>query len=127
MDGGIEAWKKANYETDSIATITADELAHESHQNPTIFDVRALNEYRSEHVENAINVPLSDLNDKMATFKAQEDNFYIHCKSGYRSMIAASILKARGIHNFIDINGGFEALAKSNIAKTEFVCPTTLS
>ncbi|MEZ5009354.1 MAG: MBL fold metallo-hydrolase [Chitinophagales bacterium] len=127
LDGGIEAWKKANYETDSIATITADELAHESHQNPTIFDVRALNEYRSEHVENAINVPLSDLNDKMATFKAQEDNFYIHCKSGYRSMIAASILKARGIHNFIDINGGFEALAKSNIAKTEFVCPTTLS
>ncbi|MCB0502716.1 MAG: MBL fold metallo-hydrolase [Bacteroidetes bacterium] len=127
LGGGLTAWQEEGYETDSIMSVSAETVAQQFKNDITIFDVRTLTEYQSEHVENAINIPLSDINDQMATFKAQEDNFYVHCKSGYRSMIAASILKARGIHNLYDINGGFQALAQTNVPKTEFVCPTTLT
>ncbi|MEZ5004518.1 MAG: MBL fold metallo-hydrolase [Chitinophagales bacterium] len=127
LEGGLTAWQEEGYETDSIMSVSAETVAQQFKNDITIFDVRTLTEYQSEHVENVINIPLSDINDQMATFKAQEDNFYVHCKSGYRSMIAASILKARGIHNLYDIKGGFQALAQTNVPKTEFVCPTTLT
>jgi rhodanese-related sulfurtransferase len=90
-----------------------------------IFDVRKPGEYLSEHIENAPSTPLDFLNDHLAEFP-KEENFYIHCAGGYRSVIAASILKSRGYHNLIDVKGGFSAIKDTTIKRTAFVCPSTL-
>ena len=69
--------------------------------------------------------PLSSLNDHLAEFP-QDGEFYVHCAGGYRSMVAASILKARGIHNMIDVHGGYGAIKETNAPKSDYVCPSTL-
>ncbi|WP_281542514.1 MBL fold metallo-hydrolase [Maribacter aestuarii] len=126
LKGGLDAWKKAGKETDSIASIPASEAKEklESESIP-VFDVRKESEYLSEHVESAENTPLSELNRHLAKFPEKED-FLVHCAGGYRSVIAASILKSRGIHNLIDVAGGFGALKKEGAKVTDYVCPTTL-
>ena len=90
-----------------------------------VFDVRKESEFAAEHVEDAVLTPLDFLNDHLAEFP-EEETFYVHCAGGYRSMIAASILKSRGIHNLVDIAGGFKAIKEVGIPVTDFVCPTTL-
>ncbi|MDJ1496292.1 MBL fold metallo-hydrolase [Cytophagaceae bacterium DM2B3-1] len=131
LQGGIQAWKQAGKEMDQIESISADEFAsrfQNSNLEGTILqvkDVRKQTEYEAEHVETAENVPLAYLSEHMAEFSRTEP-VYIHCAGGYRSMIAASILKARGYENIIDVAGGFNAIAQTNIPKTEYVCPSTL-
>jgi len=127
LEGGIEAWKKAGKEIDQVTSISAEELAKRLKENPDIIikDVRKQSEFEAEHVENAENTPLAYINEYMASFDKEKDN-YIHCAGGYRSMIACSVLKARGYHNVIDIAGGFGAIAKTDIPKTKYVCPSTL-
>jgi len=93
----------------------------------TIFDVRRPSEYDAEHVENASNTPLDFLNDYMHRFEDSKKPMYVHCKSGYRSIIACSLLKARGFHDIYDVKGGFDGLAKTDIPKTAYVCPSTLA
>lgn len=126
LKGGLSAWTAAGKETDSIMSISAleakDKLDTESVE---VFDVRKESEYLSEHVKNAENTPLSELNMHLAEFPNKED-FLLHCAGGYRSVIAASILKSRGIHNLIDVAGGFGALKKEGAKVTDYVCPTTL-
>ncbi len=126
LEGGIEAWKKAAKEYDKITSITAkafkDKLEKEKFP---VFDVRKESEYLSEHVSNANITPLDTLNNHLSEFPS-EGNFYIHCAGGYRSVIASSILKSRGIHNMIDIKGGFKAIKEAGIDVTDQVCPTTL-
>ena len=90
-----------------------------------IFDVRKSGEFASEHIETALSTPLDFLNDYLEKFP-KEKSFYLHCAGGYRSVMAASILKARGFHNSIDIKGGYAALKNTTIPKTNFVCPSTL-
>ena len=90
-----------------------------------IFDVRKPNEFLSEHVPMAQNTPLDFINDNMSEFP-QKNAFYLHCAGGYRSVIAASILKSRGIHNLIDIKGGFAKIKESGIKVSDYVCPSTL-
>ncbi len=126
LNGGFEAWKKAGKEYDTITSIPAAEFQKmkDMAQAP-VFDVRKESEYLSEHVKDAENTPLDFLNDHMAEFP-KEETFYVHCAGGYRSVIAASILKSRGIHNLIDIAGGFKALKESGVPVTDYVCPTTL-
>lgn len=126
LDGGFEAWKKAGKEFDTITSVSAD-MAKKNLENNEIpvFDVRKESEYKSEHVLNAKNTPLDFLNDHMAEFP-NKGTFYVHCAGGYRSVIAASILKSRGIHNLVDIAGGFGALKKEGAEVTDYVCPTTL-
>ena len=68
---------------------------------------------------------LDYINNYLSEFP-EKDTFYIHCAGGYRSMIAASILKSRGIHNLIDIKGGFASIKKTGINVSNYVCPTTL-
>lgn len=127
LEGGIEAWVKAGKELDSITSISAEELAElYKKDNLVIKDVRKLSEFEAEHIKDAENIPLAQLSELMTEFDDQ-DTSYIHCAGGYRSMIAASILKARGYHNIVDVKGGFAAIAKTDIPKTEFVCPSTLS
>ena len=84
-------------------------------------DVRKKSEYAAEHIEKAYSKPLAYINDWVKNINPQE-HVYLHCASGYRSMIAASILQARGYRNFTEVEGGFNAIAKTNVPKTNFVC-----
>ena len=125
LEGGIEAWKKAGKEVDTVKSVHAKELKQLMEQKVPVFDVRKESEYNAEHAEDAILTPLDYLNDHMAEFPDKE-TFYIHCAGGYRSMIAASILKSRGIHNLVDVDEGFAAMKEAGIPMTDYVCPTTL-
>lgn len=126
LEGGFEAWKKEELEYDVVSTIDANAFKNElEKQEQFVFDVRKENEFVSEHVENATNTPLDGLNDYLKSFP-ENTPFFVHCAGGYRSMIAASILKSRGIHNLIDIQGGFKSIKEAGVKVSEFVCPTTL-
>lgn len=126
LEGGFEAWKKAALEYDAVSQINADGLSEVLHEKGVpVFDVRKESEYRSEHVRDAHNTPLDYLNDHLAEFPGNKP-FYVHCAGGYRSMIASSILKSRGIHNLIEVEGGFGAIKKANVPVSEYVCPSTL-
>lgn len=126
LEGGFEAWKKASMEYDTVNQVDANELKHViSHEKAPVFDVRKETEYRSEHMLDAHNTPLDFLNDHLSEFPDNKP-FYVHCAGGYRSMIASSILKSRGIHNLVDVKGGFKAIQEAGIPVSEFVCPTTL-
>lgn len=126
LKGGFQAWKDAAMEYDTVNQVTAEELKKEmATSKKAIFDVRKNSEYLSEHVLDADNTPLDYLNDHLAAFPDNKP-FYVHCAGGYRSMIASSILKSRGIHNLIDVKGGFKDIKEAGIPVSEFVCPTTL-
>ncbi|WP_394747155.1 MBL fold metallo-hydrolase [Spongiimicrobium salis] len=126
LDGGFEAWKEADREYDSIVSIDAVELQARSSQGKTlIYDVRKESEFQAEHVVSAHNTPLDFINEHMDEFP-MEDTFYVHCAGGYRSVIAASILKSRGIHDLIDVKGGFAAMKEAGMEVTAYVCPSTL-
>lgn len=126
LEGGIEAWKKANKAVDTVDGIEAAELDPLlKDEKNLVFDVRKPGEYLSEHLLDATNTPLDYLNDHMSEFPTAAP-FYIHCAGGYRSMIAASILKSRGIHNLIDVKGGFARIKKTGIKVSDYVCPSTL-
>jgi len=126
LKGGFEAWKQASMEYDVVSSITAEafKTAYETHKT-NVFDMRRESEFLSEHILDAHNTPLNFINDYLAEFKSNQP-FFIHCAGGYRSMIAASILKSRGIHNLINIKGGFSAIKETSIQVSDFVCPSTL-
>jgi hydroxyacylglutathione hydrolase len=127
LKGGFTAWIQAGKDIDTVKSVPADEFAGRIQQEKEtlVVDVRKPSEYDAEHVEGAINVPLDYLNEHISRLP-KDKLFYLHCAGGYRSMIAASILKARGWDNLIDIAGGFSAIAKTNMAKTNYVCSSTL-
>lgn len=126
LKGGFDAWKKTGKEYDIISGVNAETLKTLIRDNTTsVFDVRKEGEYISEHILGAQNTPLDFLNDHLTQFPEKEP-FYIHCAGGYRSVIAASILKKRGIHNFVDIKGGFKAIKEIGIKLTDYICPTTI-
>ena len=126
LKGGFTAWKKASKEYDTVSSVAANTFKDlkAQHEVP-VFDVRKEGEFLSEHVLAAHNTPLNSLNQHLTEFPEKE-TFYVHCAGGYRSMIAASMLKNRGIHNFIDIAGGFDAIKETTIPISDFVCPSTL-
>ncbi len=122
LEGGINAWQAAGKEVDKIKRITADEFEKELSANHNmVVDVRKPGEFEAEHLENAVNIPLDFINEQLASYP-KEDHFYMHCAGGYRSMIAASILKMRGYDNFTEIAGGYNAISKTALPKTTFVC-----
>ena len=126
LDGGFDSWNKAGKEIDTVNRITAEQFKNELKiGESTVLDVRRDTEYAAEHVEEAFSRPLANIN---SWFKDVDDSkpFYVHCAGGYRSMIAASILKSRGIHNFKEIEGGFKVIAETGIPKTDFICPSKL-
>ena len=124
LDGSFDAWKNANKEIDTLESISAEVLEKKIKENSPIFDVRKPGEYGSEHIENVTNTPLDYLNEHISEFPKNKA-FYVHCAAGYRSVIAASILKARGFHNVIDVAGGYTAIQKTTIKTTSPVCPST--
>ncbi|WP_291108648.1 MBL fold metallo-hydrolase [Flavobacterium sp. UBA6195] len=127
LEGGFEAWKKAGKETDSLKRITGEQLeVMLQAKDLPLFDVRKKSEIDSEHLLNSVNIPLNQLNTKLDSFP-KDKTFVIYCAGGYRSMIAASILKQRGFDNFMDVSGGFNEIAKTTqLPKTVYVCPSTL-
>ncbi|MCA0428741.1 MAG: MBL fold metallo-hydrolase [Bacteroidetes bacterium] len=128
LKGGFEAWQLSGKEVDSIKSISVDEFAAAEAANPeiNILDVRKTSEYFSEHILNATNAPLDYINDSMLLVDKNK-TYYVHCAGGYRSMIFASILKARGYDNLIDVDGGFKAIKDSGKFKvSDYVCPSTL-
>ncbi|WP_373516587.1 rhodanese-like domain-containing protein [Pricia sp.] len=126
LEGGFDAWKKAVMDYDSVSQVNAEGLSGLlKEEEAPVFDVRKESEYLSEHVQGANNTPLDYLNDYLAEFPDHEP-FYVHCASGYRSMIASSILKSRGVHNLIDVLGGFDAIKEAKVPVSEYVCPSKL-
>ena len=126
LKGGVEAWKKEGKQLDAVEGIETTELKSRMEANVLeIFDVRKPGEFLSEHIPNAHNTPLDFINEHMAEFPSKNP-FYVHCAGGYRSMIAASILKSRGIHNLIDIKGGFAKIKETGIEVSDYICPSTL-
>ena len=111
---------------DRITSVTADVFAGLAKAGDVaVIDVRKPGEFASEHVLNAESMPLAALNGHLAELP-KDTPFYLHCQTGYRSLIAGSILKARGYHNGIDVQGGFEAIKETDVPVSDWVCPSTL-
>ncbi|MEP7237057.1 MAG: MBL fold metallo-hydrolase [Ferruginibacter sp.] len=122
LQGSFAAWLQAGKEADVVDRITADQFAKEVKiGEDRIIDIRKDTEYAASHVDEAYNRPLALINEWVKDINPEE-HFYIHCAGGYRSMIAASILQARGYRNFTEVEGGFSAISKTDIPKTDFVC-----
>lgn len=126
LKGGFGAWKVASKEYDTVSSVPATELkAAIETTDALVFDVRKPSEFEAEHIEDANLTPLDFLNIHLSEFPSEGD-FYVHCAGGYRSMIAASILKSRGIHNLIDVQGGMKAIKEVGIPTTDYICPSTI-
>ncbi len=122
LEGGFDAWKKAGEAIDMVINIEADELAMDLpfDDNLVVVDVRRETEYADGHVKDAVNLPLQELTDPGSMANIDEDqNLYIHCAGGYRSMIAASMMKRQGIHNLRNILGGWAVIKDQKGIVTE--------
>ncbi|WP_461789621.1 MBL fold metallo-hydrolase [Pedobacter sp.] len=128
LEGGINAWQAAGKQVDQITSISAAEFENNYQQNPNIaaLDVRKPGEYEAEHLEFTLPRPLDYINEWTQELDANQ-TYYLHCAGGYRSMIAASILKARGIDQVIDVAGGYGAIKNTGLKRTDFVCPSKLA
>ena len=126
LKGGFDTWKAAGKETDAIESIPAKEFAQRFEKGDLkVLDVRKPGEFSAEHVEDAITNPLDYLNENME--KVEKDTeYHVYCAGGYRSMIACSILKSRGYHKVVDVQGGFKAISETKVPRTDYVCPSTL-
>ncbi len=128
LKGGFEAWQAAGKEVDMVESIDAATFAARLSHNEKgmkVLDVRKPSEYGSEHVADAQNFPLDFINENMAEVN-RDQSYFLHCRSGYRSTIAASILKARGFDKLVNVIANFEDIASSSIPTTDYVCPSTL-
>jgi hydroxyacylglutathione hydrolase len=122
LKGGFEAWKSAGFDVDTVHRITAAQFEKEVKIGESkVVDIRKESEYEAEHLEDAYSKPLAYINDWVKYIQPNE-HFFMHCAGGYRSMIAASILQARGYRNFSEIEGGFNAIAKTDLPRTDFMC-----
>lgn len=122
LKGGFESWKNSGKEIDTIHRISPEEFAEKFNENSKVIDVRKEGEYAAEHVKDAYSKPLAYINDWIGNINPDE-HFFLHCAGGYRSMIAASILQARGYRNFTEVEGGFNGIKKTEkVPTTDFVC-----
>jgi glyoxylase-like metal-dependent hydrolase (beta-lactamase superfamily II)/rhodanese-related sulfurtransferase len=126
LDGGFNSWKKEKKQVERINRITANQFEKAYFgEGPLVFDVRKKSEFDTEHVVGAINVPLNQLNQHLAQFP-KDKPFVLYCAGGYRSMIAASILKQKGWEDFVDVVEGFDEIKNTNVKKSDYICPTTM-
>ena len=125
LEGGFEAWGKAGKEIDTVQRITPKQFEQAYTVDSIVIDVRNKGEFSAEHIKNAIHAPLDYINNYLEVFP-KDKPFILHCAGGYRSMIAASILKSRGWDNFVDVEGGFNKIKETTVPKTAYVCPSTL-
>lgn len=123
LEGGLEAWKTAGEEVDSMEEVSP-EAFKALYQDVNFLDVRKESEFDAQHVEGATNFPLDFINRNMAQLD-RNNKYYLQCQGGYRSLIASSILKARGFEQVVNVQGGFKALLENSFPTTEFVEQTT--
>jgi len=122
LSGGFEAWLAQGKEVDTVDRITAVQFSNiVDLKTDEVVDIRRESEYAGEHVEDAYSKPLAYINEWIKDINPK-NHFFLHCAGGYRSMIAASILQARGYRNFTEIEGGFKAISETAIPRTDFVC-----
>jgi len=122
LQGGFEAWKNAGEKADMIIDVETDELAMDIpfDDRLVVVDVRKEVEFADGHVKDAVNIPLGNLADPASMANIEDnDNLYLHCGSGYRSVIAASLLKRQGIHNVRNVLGGWEKIKDQSGIETE--------
>lgn len=126
LKGGVEAWKEAGFEIDTIESVLPTVVAEAMQKGEAnILDVRKVSEYNAEHIKGVENAPLDYINDSMLKVDKNK-TYFVHCAGGYRSVVFASILRARGYTNLIDVQGGFKALKETNqFEMTDFVPQTT--
>ncbi|MCC6181983.1 MAG: MBL fold metallo-hydrolase [Bacteroidia bacterium] len=125
INGGVTAWKEAGENTDAVTSISAAQFAEKLSNQLTVLDVRKPGEFNASHLVEASSKPLDFIDEWVKTLPKDKE-YHIHCAGGYRSMIAASILKRHGYHQLVDVAGGFGAIQKTNAKTTDFVCPSTL-
>ena len=126
LDGGMEVWKQAGQPTDHIESIGAhDFVGMYDTEVLNVLDVRKASEFESQHIEGAMNFPLDFINKNMDKLDRHK-KYYLHCQGGYRSVIAASILKSRGFDHIVNIEGGFNEIKKSCVKVTKYREPTTM-
>jgi hydroxyacylglutathione hydrolase len=126
LKSGFDAWKSNGKEFDTVNRITPQQFETEFDiKTAKVLDIRKESEYLAEHVENAYLKPLANINDWINSIDTNE-HFYMYCGGGYRSMIAASILQARGYRNFTEIEGGFAQISKTKVPTSNFVCQSKL-
>lgn len=125
LAGGLAAWEAAEKDLDTISSVSPSKFEEILNENiaTKVLDVRKPGEYQSEHLESSLTRPLDYINEWTNEIDPKE-TYYIHCAGGYRSMIAASILKARGVENVVDIAGGYEAIKSTGLKRTDFACPS---
>jgi glyoxylase-like metal-dependent hydrolase (beta-lactamase superfamily II)/rhodanese-related sulfurtransferase len=122
LAGGFSTWNEAGKESDQVHRISSEEFASQfDAEKSIVVDVRKETEYAAEHVSDAYSKPLAYINEWTKDINPDE-HFFMHCQGGYRSMIAASILQARGYRNFTEVDGGFAAISKTVIPTTDFIC-----
>jgi hydroxyacylglutathione hydrolase len=122
LEGGFRSWEQAGEKIDMIIEVDADELAMDIPYDSNLIavDVRKENEFAEGHVKNAINLPLNDMTDLAQIAQLEENqNIYIYCGSGYRSLIAASILKKQGYHNLRNVADGWAKIKEQENIKNE--------
>jgi rhodanese-related sulfurtransferase len=113
LNGGFEAWKNAGEPIDMIVNVDADELAMDIpfDDNLVVVDVRKETEFANGHLKDAVNLPLDGLKDPGSMADLDDaQNIYVHCQGGYRSVIAASLIKKEGFHNIRNVTGGWNAI-----------------
>ncbi len=126
LSGGFSSWAVAGKETDSLKSVTPQEFEKRlAAGGLKVLDVRKPGEYESGHVDRAVNFALDFINDQMGEVDAA-NNYYLYCAGGYRSVIASSILKSRGIHALVNVEQGFKGISETGITRTDFVCPSTI-
>ncbi len=126
LEGGFAAWVADGREVDRFETIdlATFEARYQADSKMAILDVRKPGEFAAEHIETAQSFPLDFINEKMNEV-SPDQTYHLHCRSGYRSTVAASILKARGFENVIDVIVPFDDISQSEIPTGDFVCPST--
>jgi hydroxyacylglutathione hydrolase len=125
LKGGFDSWVNDKREIDTIETIDAQAFGKAYTKKANVLDVRKPGEFSGEHLENAQNFPLDFINENMAEV-SKNKKYFLHCRSGYRSTVAASILKARGFEKLVNVQATYEDIGATKIPTTDFVCPSTL-
>lgn len=124
LEGGFNSWKEADEDIEYVEEVSGTQLSEMDYKNMNVLDVRKKSEFDAEHVVGSENFPLDFINQNMAEIK-KDKKYYLYCATGYRSLIAASILRARGIKNMVNVTGGYEEMVKTPIERTEYVEQTT--
>ncbi|MGL1936847.1 MAG: rhodanese-like domain-containing protein [Fibrobacterales bacterium] len=126
VEGGFPTWQASGNPVEEIPMVSAEEFAQIATKKP-VLDVRNTSEYISQHVDSPLvsNIPLDQLSERMGEVDTDK-KIYVHCAGGYRSMIGVSMLKARGYHNLVNVNGGFNGIMAAGVPVTAYVCPSTI-